>query len=368
MAKVSDVQKQLELMVEKGINQHVIGLEGGPGIGKSAIVKFVAKKLGIGCIDLRLSQMADASDFVGLPRTDANTLTTVYCKPDWWPEEGTKGILFLDEPNRGAPDVMQGVFQLLTDRRIHMNVLPKGWFIVMAMNPSEGNISFNVTQTDAAWNSRYIRLEVECDPEEWMAWARANEINDLVIRFIGVNHNLLHSVVEAKSFPCPRTWEMVSTFLNASAFLPELQADMIRGMVGMEAATTFIKFLDKNFSKPIGGKNVLDEFKTGTVERANKAGLMEKMKVYEAAALQQNDENHATIKDIVATIGSKASLTHAQYQNLAGYILVLKAELQIAILKKLPNPILGELGNQSKALHDVILKNVNELQKELGRK
>lgn len=357
MAKTNQVKEQLKKMIKNEMKE-VIALEGGAGIGKSAVVKQVAKELEIELVDLRLAQMADATDLVGMPRTNPDTKETVYCRPDWWPKEGTKGILFLDEPNRGAADVRQGVFQLLTDRRMHTHKLPNGWTVVLAFNPSDGDIAYDVASTDAAWNSRFIRLSVEPDVESWLKWGHENKIHDLVLRFISVNQNLLHCVKENGSFPCPRTWEMVSNFLNKDVLLPELQADMIRGMVGTEATTAFIKFMDKNYNKPVSGKEVLDHFKTGHVEKGEK-----KLAIKEAVAIQQNDETAATVSDLVAIVGEGVKLDQKQLDNLIDFAMTIKKEMCIAFLKKLPCSLLSKMGTKNEKLQVMVASILQEVKK-----
>lgn len=359
MAKVHEAKLQLFKIIKAGLTEAVLGLEGGPGIGKSAIVKAVAKEYAaeltalaggkevkFGCIDIRLSQMADASDFVGMPRTDTASGTTVFCKPDWWPLEGTQGILFLDEPNRGAPDVMQGVFQLLTDRRIHTHKLPDGWFIVMAFNPGDDSaLSMNVSTTDAAWNSRFIRLHVTHDVEAWMDWGKKNGIHPTVLRFIAVHPELLYAPKESGSFPCPRSWEFASAFLTKDAFSFEIQGDMIRGMVGMEAAATFIAFLDKATIKPLGAKEVLTGYAFGEVDRN---GV--KMKMRDVLKAQQNDATAATCRELGMELAETVDLEKSQMDNLIPFMLDLFDEQNIALLKKFKQPFLAILGQKSPEL------------------
>jgi hypothetical protein len=365
MAKVHEAKLQLFKIIKAGLTEAVLGLEGGPGIGKSAIVKAVAKEIAaesgrpFGCIDIRLSQMADASDFVGMPRTDTASGTTVFCKPDWWPAEGTQGILFLDEPNRGAPDVMQGVFQLLTDRRIHTHKLPDGWFIVMAFNPGDDTaLSMNVSTTDAAWNSRFIRLHVTHDVEAWMDWGKKNNIHPTVLRFIAVHPELLYAPKESGSFPCPRSWEFVSAFLAKDAFSLEIQGDMIRGMVGMEAAATFISFMDKATIKPLGAKEVLAGYANGEVERDGR-----KIKMREVLKAQQNDATAATCRELGMELGDETGTTVSKEAeaNMIAFMLDLSDEQNIALLKKFKRPWLAVLGQRSPELMKRITTLLNSL-------
>ena len=103
--RVDDAKRWLKILAEKEV--HVAPLFVGPmGIGKSDIVKQVTNELGLGFIDLRLAQM-EPGDLIGIPYRDGDR--TSWAKPEWFPKEGTKGILHLDE-------CLPGRVQILTDK------------------------------------------------------------------------------------------------------------------------------------------------------------------------------------------------------------------------------------------------------------
>ena len=76
-------------------------LRGNHGIGKSQVVRQVARGFGLPVIDRRLSQMSEG-DMIGLPSTDGEV--TRFNPPDWFKTACTKPMcLFLDELNRAPP-------------------------------------------------------------------------------------------------------------------------------------------------------------------------------------------------------------------------------------------------------------------------
>lgn len=99
-------------------------LWGPPGVGKSAIVRDVAKERGWKVIDFRCSTR-DPVALMGLP--DLAGETTRWKVPDEFPQverDGEFGILFLDELNVAAPSMQAAAFGLVLDRRVGEYTLP----------------------------------------------------------------------------------------------------------------------------------------------------------------------------------------------------------------------------------------------------
>lgn len=354
MASVKQAQRQLEALIKAGANKIVLALEGPAGLGKSAVVKQAGKNTGLPVIDLRLAQMPDCGDMTGIPYQKDNK--TWYAEPMWWPE--VPSILFLDEPNRGSKEVRQAVFQLLTEHCVGTRKLPDGCFIVLAFNPSEGEVVYDVEPTDAAWNSRFVKLSITPDVEGWLEWATANGINEMVRRFITAQPQLIHAIKEGGSFPCPRTWEMLSTMLNMNVILPELQGDVVSAIVGTEAAASFIAFMDKAYRKPVSWKEVL----TGHVIIDGN-----KVDVSKAIQNQRTDENTATATDIAVSLNAVNKLTEEHMRAIMIALNALSAEAKIGLLAKI-----GKGSNGNEKLKDLtkfdpnFTKLVAEMMKQAG--
>ena len=217
-------------------------LVGSPGLGKSDIVKSIARERGISLIDLRLSQLSEV-DLRGVPSTEYGR--THWNTPDFFPTSG-EGILFLDELTSATPSVQVSAYQLILDRRLGDYVLPDGWNIIAAGNKqSDGAVVYRMS---SALKNRFLILEVVSDLDGWLRWARATGIAPEIIGFITYRPELLNIFETDKfdanvmSFPTQRSWAALSKFVKAGAPMADLR-DFATGLVGEGAATELLSFL-----------------------------------------------------------------------------------------------------------------------------
>lgn len=216
-------------------------LWGAPGIGKSSIIKQIARESGIECIDLRLSLM-DPTDLKGIPFYEKNSHSALWAPPSFLPREG-RGILFLDELNSAAPAVQASAYQLILDRKVGEYTLPEGWAIVAAGN-REGDRGV-VYRLPSPLANRFVHIEMEVNAKDWRDWALSRGIDARVIAYIGFKNNALFGfdpLKSTRSFATPRSWEAVHTILNSSLSKP-LWLETIGGAVGEDAAVDFLGFI-----------------------------------------------------------------------------------------------------------------------------
>lgn len=347
--KPLDVKETLKGVIGKGVRCPFV-IQGDAGIGKSQIIQQAGAELGMRVIDLRLAQM-EPGDLIGLPRTDPETMKTVWLAPEWWPEKGEKVIVFFDELNRAPIDVRQAVFQVLTEYKMHTHVLPKEAYLVAAINPDDGKVSYQVEQFDPAMTNRMCFIDMEPDVQQWVNWASANDVNEMVIKFIANHSSMMYQGSDTGPFPSPRSWTMLSGLMNANAILPSTQSEIIRGLIGEKPAVSFIRFLDKNYKKPVAGKDILKSWSSV------KAKLLK----------QRNDENFASITELVGLLGDGTKLKKDEIKNVVDFSLAIRQEEKMAFLKKLPNQVLAKLGTVSEELCNAIAAISDEMDKERGR-
>ena len=209
MATISQVQSALNKIVKFKI-PHSVFLWGAPGIGKSAIVKKVAKDNNLQLIDLRVSQLAP-TDLRGCPYI--KDAVTYFAPPSFFPTEG-EGILFIDEFNMASPSMMGIAQQLILDRQVGDYVVPEGWFIVAAGNRVEDKAA--VSQMPSPVANRFIHLDVEADLESWKEHAiKEKTYNEQILSFLNYRPELLFKFnKDSKTWPSPRSWGMANSLLN----------------------------------------------------------------------------------------------------------------------------------------------------------
>jgi len=312
-------------------------IEGEMGIGKSQVVQQVAEELRYTYVDLRLAQQ-EPGDLIGMPRVVDGV--TIWSRPSWMPEENAKLVLALEELNRAPIDVQQAIFQALTENKIHTHKLPAKTIIVLCINPSDS--MYHVSDLDPAMISRCIKVKLDYDVDEWLKFAYEKKLDDRIIQFISVHRDLLCQPKENEPSPLPRTWHLLSNELKVVP--DELLFEVSAGLVGKEAAVTFQKFCDKEYKKPVTGKEILEHYD----------------KVKEKLSKQRNDENWVTARDLVNYI-SKSKLRKSEIENLNDYLLNTKAEWKVEIISNLPETILIELSKTK--LVEEMASIINQVQK-----
>lgn len=247
--------KALELLISA---KQPVMLHGSPGVGKSQIVKQVAKKLGLELIDLRLSQL-DSADLRGIPLVTGTAASksrkTDWATPKFLPTEG-KGILFLDEINSAAQATQAAAYQLVLDRKLGDYELPEGWVVVAAGNRMQDRAIVN--QMSSALKNRFSHIDFEVHFEDWIDWAFGANIDDTIIAFLRFRKNFLNeseshsgttkeekqrlqNLKDAKAFATPRSWEFFDRILKQEPdeeLLPMLAA----GTVGDAASVEYMAF------------------------------------------------------------------------------------------------------------------------------
>ena len=246
-------------------------VSGRHGIGKSQMVKSIAKELGGVCITIEGGTLKEG-EITGLPyqfkdensqirfrflpyyaveriqaeekrlfelsgRTVAQEMLSGdenrYAMNDLTPQEKIDAllsgkvrpvILFIDEINRTENSVYKELMNILLTRSVNGYEFPWWVFFVGAMNPSTQNSVYATNEMDPAQLDRFIKIKVGDNTKEWLSYGKTAGIDPRILSFIKDNPKCLSSTAkdlddEEKPEPSPRGWDMVDTLLSSEEML-----------------------------------------------------------------------------------------------------------------------------------------------------
>lgn len=257
-----------------GFTLHLIGKH---GIGKSSIVYQYAKQHGYEVVEIRVGQMADAGDLIGLQQfiklmkegaTKEEAIeATKHILPEWFMKAtvpGAKVIIFIDELNRGHKDLLQAIFELVYDRSLKGVKINDESFIVSASNPPTGDYS-TLDFKDAAFQDRFVHVKLEPTVEEFVKYIRAKAPKSSVGDYISETPKMLENQ-DLENFsisdfvkPSRRSWDRI-TVLEAVGVPEDIELELFMGIVGEHAALNYRTFRATNF-KSLKADIVLNDYK-----------------------------------------------------------------------------------------------------------
>lgn len=192
---------------------------GKAGIGKTEGVRGIAKKLGIGFMELRLCNYTE-TDLVGVPYITEDH-STAHAKNTLLPtveKDGEFGILLVDEFTSTMPSVQVPILQLTdSSRGVGNYKLPAGWKIVLAGNgPDDGGTFINLPGTVISRAACYYVKPAD----DWAkGYATRKGVHPTIIAYILNSPGSLHAYDTTsdseydRAFPCPRSWAALSDAL-----------------------------------------------------------------------------------------------------------------------------------------------------------
>jgi hypothetical protein len=320
-----------EILTKTDLTPCVVGHR---GVGKSAGIIQACREMGRQYVSLRLGQM-EVGDLVGIPFREGTVMH--WSRPSWWPgDDAAPTVVHCDELNRAQQeDTLQAIFQFVEPpaegllRSLHTHHLSKRHKVVVSINPPDG--TYQVATLDRALIDRMVMLFVETDYHCWARYAAQRELAGDVRQFLAGNSGMLArqgAPMELQVEPTERGWEMVSVLRKDCRFSGDLEMEVYAGIIGTEAAITFMRWLADRKGRPLSAAEVLNDWAT----------------VAERAAAQRDDVQAATINDLTATLQISPTLTSDQEAHLVAYIAILPRDLRFGFVKsllKIPEVALG---------------------------
>ena len=320
-----------EIITKTDLTPCVVGHR---GVGKSAGIIQACREIDRKYVSLRLGQM-EVGDLVGIPFREGDVMH--WSRPSWWPgDDEPPTVVHCDELNRAQQeDTLQAIFQFVEPpaegllRSLHTHHLSKRHKVVVSINPPDG--TYQVATLDRALIDRMVMLFVETDYHCWARYAAQRELSGDVRQFLAGNSGMLArqgAPMELQVEPTERGWEMVSVLRRNCRFPGDLEMEVYAGIVGTEAAITFMRWLADSKGCPLTATEILDSWQHVAVQ----------------AAGQRDDVQAATVNDLTATLQVSPLLEPEQEANLVAYIAVLPRDLRFGFVKsllKIPEVALG---------------------------
>jgi cytidylate kinase len=326
MADLADIVRIFETTPPS----QAILLEAIHGIGKSEFVKSYWESKGYRVVILFASQMADAGDLIGLPdRIEKDgTKITVFCQPWWWPKEGEKVVIFLDEVNRAKPEVLQCLQDMVLNRKLSGRTLPLETRIVAAINPQGEEWDYDVQELEASFADRFNKYEFRPTYEELLDYAIKTGWNKYIIGFLSKNSaTYLDPPKQRKNpnevYPSRRSWNRLSDILNATPSLLESSTyitlkTMAFGIVGAGATSALIQYIKENM-KGINPGRIITNW-DAELEKIVKTLTNQEVVMLNAELAAYFEQNESTI-----FISSKGKTNYAR--NIGRYFSCIPKEI-----------------------------------------
>lgn len=191
LKEAEDIIRAAYLLQTETGQRVTVHLKSPPGVGKSSMIKQLAKKLGeemkvpFGCKEFFLNskESPDMGGY-GLPDEDSDGAKIMsYTRAPWMPlaDDPQHGFIFLDEFLQAQQDVQRVCAQLMLDGRVNDSILPITYMVIAASNGE--NDRSGVNREMAFVVNRTMELNVRFDLDTWTEWAEKNGVHWMITAF-----------------------------------------------------------------------------------------------------------------------------------------------------------------------------------------
>jgi len=255
------LEHALRSMAQSGERPTPVCIWGLHGIGKTELVRELARECGCAFVYIAPAQFEEMGDLLGMPqitRDAAKGEATHFVAPEWVPRQPGPGILLLDDVNRADDRILRGIMQLFQNYELVSWTLPPDWLIVCTANPDGGD--YSVTTLDEAMLTRMMHVTMEFDAQVWARWAERNGVDTRGINFVLAYPELVNG-----RRTTPRS---LVQFFNSLRGIDDLRAQpgLVRllGHAALDAETTqaFLSFVHLNLDRLPAPEEILlaDDF------------------------------------------------------------------------------------------------------------
>lgn len=259
--KVSKFIKHCYKINQKNINNNKpktpTCIWGTHGIGKTDLVKQIAKELDIDFKYIALAQFEEMGDLLGMP--DRKEGITIFNPPSWVPKDG-HGILLIDDFNRADERILRGCMQLLQNYETAAWTLPEGWDIVLTANPTHGE--YSVTDLDPAMLTRMRHISMKFNVQDWAKWAIDKGIHDICVNFVLTYPEIITNGKRTTPRSLVQFFDSIEPFMNdlTDSKISELIKALGLSTLDAETVATFFIFLNEDMSKIVSPEEIINNF------------------------------------------------------------------------------------------------------------
>lgn len=224
---------------------HNIFIFGKHGVGKSAIAIQAAKECNLKVHYVNLSVL-ERPDLAGYPDMNSPGDMIHFKSPHFLPKllAGAQpdSVILFDEIDKVQPEVTAPLLEILQFKKINGVPINAAACILTGNLVSEGAYSNQISTALLDRGAKYI---LTFDFSQWVDWAKANNVHDLIIGFLRSDPEFACGALEEMSYasPSPRSWTLASNALLQAKELKmtdiESVAQIISGYVGSEAGLRF---------------------------------------------------------------------------------------------------------------------------------
>ena len=193
-----------------------------PGMGKSAIAKSIATKMGMQYMDIRLS-MLDETDVGLFPNVDELKLkggdilkVLDHVVPKWAHIANQKPtIIHFEELNRAPQAVRNAALQILLERGIGTEFEFNDNVLMLASGNLGEEDGTDVEEFDRALNNRLIHFKHDLEPAEWIKWFANDNVHPDIVSYIENHPHKMYVEPNENStaHPSPRSWTFLSDYI-----------------------------------------------------------------------------------------------------------------------------------------------------------
>lgn len=371
------IERQINVVrnMPESAKKQAICIWGAPGIGKTQIMKSLAKKHDMDIIIINLGELAPDILLIPSPgegegkqmSLDTPDMLPVYDITSRKADEQRKakngigkdgkprgGILFFDEMTRAHESNLQAAIPLIENRQITKWHVADKWIIIGAANRNiDDETSFEFSE---ALGNRFSQVNFVPSPEAWYEWAKdttvevydeqgklqtvplfAPEMLDFLTKF---KPGLLHKHNKARTqgtglFPTRRRWEAAALEISNAIWTGEKLSlddieDIVATHVGVDIAKEYRGYLElvkgTDATKII--KHIWTDQENAPLPMRDVVQVKKGSETVEKDRGYKSDVMDAIISAILASRQGK-ELTFSEVQNVIDYFVRLQDATQV---------------------------------------